>query len=83
MKWQLACCNIAQENEAGRVFVSAAETLLSSYRMNAMESSAFKILKEKMISRKTDLINAFELRDHSRSGNKLFTISQHIWLYTE
>ncbi|XP_017173970.1 serine/threonine-protein phosphatase with EF-hands 1 isoform X2 [Mus musculus] len=37
-------------------------------RMNAMESSAFKILKEKMISRKTDLINAFELRDHSRSG---------------
>ncbi|XP_031232599.1 serine/threonine-protein phosphatase with EF-hands 1 isoform X2 [Mastomys coucha] len=37
-------------------------------RVSAMECSAFKILKERMIARKTDLINAFELRDHSRSG---------------
>ncbi|NP_001030107.1 serine/threonine-protein phosphatase with EF-hands 1 isoform X2 [Rattus norvegicus] len=37
-------------------------------RVNAMEFSAFRILKERMIARKTDLINAFELRDHSRTG---------------
>ncbi|XP_055471707.1 serine/threonine-protein phosphatase with EF-hands 1 [Psammomys obesus] len=36
-------------------------------RVSAMEFSAFKTLKERMISRKTDLINAFQLRDHSRS----------------
>ncbi|XP_050996923.1 serine/threonine-protein phosphatase with EF-hands 1 [Acomys russatus] len=37
-------------------------------RVSAMESSALKILKEKMLSRKTDLISAFQLRDQSRSG---------------
>ncbi|XP_052026165.1 serine/threonine-protein phosphatase with EF-hands 1 [Apodemus sylvaticus] len=37
-------------------------------RVSAMEFSAFRILKERMIARKTDLINAFHLRDHSRSG---------------
>ncbi|CAO2624133.1 Serine/threonine-protein phosphatase with EF-hands 1 [Lemmus lemmus] len=37
-------------------------------RVSAMEFSAFKILKEKMLSRKTDLINAFQLRDYRRSG---------------
>ncbi|CAH6780189.1 Ppef1 [Phodopus roborovskii] len=37
-------------------------------RVSAMEFSAFKILKERMLSRKTDLINAFQLRDYSRSG---------------
>nr|XP_048296565.1 serine/threonine-protein phosphatase with EF-hands 1 isoform X2 [Myodes glareolus] len=37
-------------------------------RVSAMEFSAFKILKERMLSRKTDLINAFQLRDYRRSG---------------
>ncbi|XP_028729094.1 serine/threonine-protein phosphatase with EF-hands 1 [Peromyscus leucopus] len=37
-------------------------------RVNAMEFNAFKILKERMLSRKTDLINAFQLRDYGRSG---------------
>ncbi|XP_027288376.1 serine/threonine-protein phosphatase with EF-hands 1 [Cricetulus griseus] len=37
-------------------------------RVSAMEFSAFRILKERMLSRKTDLINAFQLRDYSRSG---------------
>uniref|UniRef100_A0A8C1A0F3 Serine/threonine-protein phosphatase n=1 Tax=Castor canadensis TaxID=51338 RepID=A0A8C1A0F3_CASCN len=36
--------------------------------VHAMESSAIMILKERMISRKTDLTHAFQLRDHSRSG---------------
>lgn len=33
-----------------------------------MESSAIRILKEKIISRKTDLTHAFQVRDHSKSG---------------
>ncbi|KAM4819064.1 serine/threonine-protein phosphatase with EF-hands 1 [Thomomys bottae] len=37
-------------------------------RVEVMESSAIRILKEKIISRKTDLVAAFQLRDHSRSG---------------
>lgn len=57
--------------------------LFSLHRVSAMEFSAFRILKERMLSRKTDLINAFQLRDYSRSGKKFFTISQHTWIYTE
>ncbi|KAM6144021.1 serine/threonine-protein phosphatase with EF-hands 1 [Erethizon dorsatum] len=37
-------------------------------RVNAMESSAIRILKERIISRKTDLTHAFQVRDHSKSG---------------
>ncbi|KAL1766529.1 serine serine/threonine-protein phosphatase with EF-hands 1 [Sigmodon hispidus] len=37
-------------------------------RVTAMEFSAFRILKERMLARKTDLINAFQLRDFSKSG---------------
>lgn len=37
-------------------------------RVSAMESTAIRILKEKIISRKTDLIHAFQLRDYSKSG---------------
>ncbi|XP_041498338.1 serine/threonine-protein phosphatase with EF-hands 1 [Microtus oregoni] len=37
-------------------------------RVSAMEFSAFKILKERMLSRKTDLISAFQLRDYGRTG---------------
>uniref|UniRef100_A0A2K5K5R4 Serine/threonine-protein phosphatase n=1 Tax=Colobus angolensis palliatus TaxID=336983 RepID=A0A2K5K5R4_COLAP len=33
-----------------------------------MENSAFKILKERMISRKSDLTRAFQLQDHRKSG---------------
>lgn len=36
-----------------------------------MESSAIRILKERMLSRKTDLIRAFQLQDRSKSGNKI------------
>ncbi|XP_006893889.1 PREDICTED: serine/threonine-protein phosphatase with EF-hands 1 [Elephantulus edwardii] len=37
-------------------------------RVSTFESSAIRILKEKIISRKTDLIHAFELHDRSKSG---------------
>ncbi|XP_012887599.1 PREDICTED: serine/threonine-protein phosphatase with EF-hands 1 isoform X3 [Dipodomys ordii] len=37
-------------------------------RVEVMEYSAIRILKERIIARKTDLIRAFQLRDHSRSG---------------
>uniref|UniRef100_A0A8C5JTQ6 Serine/threonine-protein phosphatase with EF-hands n=1 Tax=Jaculus jaculus TaxID=51337 RepID=A0A8C5JTQ6_JACJA len=37
-------------------------------RVATMENRAIKILKERMISQKTDLINAFQLRDHSKTG---------------
>ncbi|XP_073920328.1 serine/threonine-protein phosphatase with EF-hands 1-like isoform X2 [Castor canadensis] len=36
--------------------------------VHAMESSALRILKERMISQKTDLTHAFQLQDRSRSG---------------
>ncbi|XP_071069297.1 serine/threonine-protein phosphatase with EF-hands 1 [Dasypus novemcinctus] len=39
-----------------------------SQRVNAIESSAIRILKERIISRKSDLICAFELYDRSKSG---------------
>ncbi|MEJ1281318.1 protein phosphatase with EF hand calcium-binding domain 1 [Cricetulus griseus] len=44
------------------------EDFMMNLRVSAMEFSAFRILKERMLSRKTDLINAFQLRDYSRSG---------------
>ncbi|XP_066880163.1 serine/threonine-protein phosphatase with EF-hands 1 isoform X2 [Kogia breviceps] len=37
-------------------------------RVNAVESSAIRMLKERMISQKTDLIHVFQLEDHSKSG---------------
>ncbi|XP_021101024.1 serine/threonine-protein phosphatase with EF-hands 1 isoform X1 [Heterocephalus glaber] len=37
-------------------------------RVNVIESSAIRILKEKIISRKTDLTHTFQLRDYSKSG---------------
>ncbi|XP_057574227.1 serine/threonine-protein phosphatase with EF-hands 1 [Hippopotamus amphibius kiboko] len=37
-------------------------------RVNAIESSAIRMLKERMISRKTDLIHAFQLQDCNKSG---------------
>uniref|UniRef100_A0A2K6CDP2 Serine/threonine-protein phosphatase n=1 Tax=Macaca nemestrina TaxID=9545 RepID=A0A2K6CDP2_MACNE len=37
-------------------------------RVYTMESSAIKILKERVISRKSDLIRAFQLQDHRKSG---------------
>lgn len=38
------------------------------HRVNIMESSAIRMLKERIISRKTDLINAFQLQDCNKSG---------------
>ncbi|XP_032984320.1 serine/threonine-protein phosphatase with EF-hands 1-like isoform X1 [Rhinolophus ferrumequinum] len=37
-------------------------------RVTTIESSAIRILKERIISRKTDLINAFQLQDRKKSG---------------
>uniref|UniRef100_A0A2K5K5S8 Serine/threonine-protein phosphatase n=1 Tax=Colobus angolensis palliatus TaxID=336983 RepID=A0A2K5K5S8_COLAP len=37
-------------------------------KVYTMENSAFKILKERMISRKSDLTRAFQLQDHRKSG---------------
>ncbi|XP_073654879.1 serine/threonine-protein phosphatase with EF-hands 1 isoform X2 [Tursiops truncatus] len=37
-------------------------------RMNAVESRAIRMLKERMISQKTDLIRVFQLQDSSKSG---------------
>ncbi|XP_033057448.1 serine/threonine-protein phosphatase with EF-hands 1 isoform X3 [Trachypithecus francoisi] len=37
-------------------------------RVYTMESSAIKILKERVISRKSDLTRAFQLQDHRKSG---------------
>uniref|UniRef100_A0A8C9GIB2 Serine/threonine-protein phosphatase n=1 Tax=Piliocolobus tephrosceles TaxID=591936 RepID=A0A8C9GIB2_9PRIM len=37
-------------------------------RVYTVESSALKILKERMISRKSDLTHAFQLQDHRKSG---------------
>ncbi|XP_057394879.1 serine/threonine-protein phosphatase with EF-hands 1 isoform X5 [Balaenoptera acutorostrata] len=37
-------------------------------RVNALESSAIRMLKERMISQKTDLIRVFQLQDCSKSG---------------
>lgn len=37
-------------------------------RVTTIESSAIRILKERMISRKSDLIHAFQLQDRNKSG---------------
>ncbi|PNJ64558.1 serine/threonine-protein phosphatase with EF-hands 1 isoform X2 [Pongo pygmaeus] len=37
-------------------------------RVHTMENSAIKILRERVISRKSDLIRAFQLQDHRKSG---------------
>uniref|UniRef100_A0A8C9DJA8 Serine/threonine-protein phosphatase with EF-hands n=1 Tax=Prolemur simus TaxID=1328070 RepID=A0A8C9DJA8_PROSS len=37
-------------------------------RVNTMEINAFRMLKERIISRKTDLTHAFQLQDHKKSG---------------
>nr|KAF6436222.1 protein phosphatase with EF-hand domain 1 [Rousettus aegyptiacus] len=37
-------------------------------RVHTIETSAIRILKERMISRKSDLINAFQLQDCNKSG---------------
>ncbi|XP_004597559.1 serine/threonine-protein phosphatase with EF-hands 1 isoform X2 [Ochotona princeps] len=47
-------------------------------RVYTIESSAIKILKERIIGRKTDLIHAFQLQDHSRSGK----ISTTQWAFS-
>ncbi|KAM5196731.1 serine/threonine-protein phosphatase with EF-hands 1 isoform 1-T5 [Hipposideros larvatus] len=47
-------------------------------RVNNIESSAIRILKERMISRKTDLINAFQLQDRSKSGK----LSMSQWAFS-
>lgn len=47
-------------------------------RVNTIESSAIRILKERMISRKTDLINAFQLQDRNKSGK----LSMSQWAFS-
>lgn len=47
-------------------------------RVNSIESSAIRILKERVISRKTDLINAFQLQDRNKSGK--LSVSQ--WAFS-
>ncbi|XP_039103294.1 serine/threonine-protein phosphatase with EF-hands 1 isoform X1 [Hyaena hyaena] len=47
-------------------------------RVNAIESSAIRILRERIISRKTDLINAFHLQDRTKSGK----ISMSQWAFS-
>ncbi|XP_066106221.1 serine/threonine-protein phosphatase with EF-hands 1 [Saccopteryx bilineata] len=47
-------------------------------RVNTIESSAIRILKERIISRKTDLIHAFQLQDHNKSGK----ISMGQWAFS-
>ncbi|XP_075394690.1 serine/threonine-protein phosphatase with EF-hands 1 [Tenrec ecaudatus] len=37
-------------------------------RVNTIEGSAIRMLKERMIARKTDLVHAFEAHDHTKSG---------------
>nr|XP_054400360.1 serine/threonine-protein phosphatase with EF-hands 1 isoform X5 [Pongo abelii] len=39
-------------------------------RVHTMENSAIKILRERVISRKSDLIRAFQLQDHRKSGDR-------------
>nr|XP_015106220.1 serine/threonine-protein phosphatase with EF-hands 1 isoform X2 [Vicugna pacos] len=47
-------------------------------RVNAIESSAIRMLKERMISRKTDLIRAFQLQDRNKSGK----LSMSQWAFS-
>uniref|UniRef100_A0A667IET5 Serine/threonine-protein phosphatase n=1 Tax=Lynx canadensis TaxID=61383 RepID=A0A667IET5_LYNCA len=47
-------------------------------RVNAIESSAIRILRERIIARKTDLIHAFQLQDRSKSGK----LSMSQWAFS-
>ncbi|KAG8508848.1 Serine/threonine-protein phosphatase with EF-hands 1, partial [Galemys pyrenaicus] len=47
-------------------------------RVRIMESSAIRILKERMISRKTDLVCAFQLQDRNKSGK----LSMSQWAFS-
>ncbi|XP_004690136.1 PREDICTED: serine/threonine-protein phosphatase with EF-hands 1 [Condylura cristata] len=47
-------------------------------RVRIMESSAIRILKERMISRKTDLVYAFQLQDRNKSGK----LSMSQWAFS-
>nr|KAF6360516.1 protein phosphatase with EF-hand domain 1 [Myotis myotis] len=47
-------------------------------RVNTIESSAIRILKERMVSRKTDLIRSFQLQDRTKSGK----ISMGQWAFS-
>ncbi|XP_058297816.1 serine/threonine-protein phosphatase with EF-hands 1 [Hylobates moloch] len=42
--------------------------ILTAFLVHTMENSALKILRERVISRKSDLIRAFQLQDHRKSG---------------
>uniref|UniRef100_A0A8C9KLZ1 Serine/threonine-protein phosphatase n=1 Tax=Panthera tigris altaica TaxID=74533 RepID=A0A8C9KLZ1_PANTA len=47
-------------------------------RVNAIESSAIRILRERIIAQKTDLIHAFQLQDRSKSGK----LSMSQWAFS-
>lgn len=47
-------------------------------RVSTIESSAIRILKERIISRKTDLIHSFQLQDRTKSGK----ISMGQWAFS-
>ncbi|XP_060038668.1 serine/threonine-protein phosphatase with EF-hands 1 [Erinaceus europaeus] len=47
-------------------------------RVNIIESSAIRILKERVISRKTDLVRAFHLQDRNKSGK----LSMSQWAFS-
>ncbi|XP_037013395.2 serine/threonine-protein phosphatase with EF-hands 1 [Artibeus jamaicensis] len=47
-------------------------------RVHTIERSAIKILKERMIARKTDLINVFQLQDREKTGK----ISMGQWAFS-
>ncbi|KAK1347020.1 hypothetical protein QTO34_000881 [Cnephaeus nilssonii] len=47
-------------------------------RVNTIESSAIRILKERIVSRKTDLIHSFQLQDRTKSGK----ISMGQWAFS-
>lgn len=47
-------------------------------RVHTIERSAIKILRERMIARKTDLVNAFQLQDREKTGK----ISMGQWAFS-
>ncbi|XP_062939446.1 serine/threonine-protein phosphatase with EF-hands 1 isoform X3 [Cynocephalus volans] len=47
-------------------------------RVDAMECSAIRILRERIIARKTDLIRAFQLQDYTKSGK----LSKTQWAFS-
>ncbi|XP_012507130.1 PREDICTED: serine/threonine-protein phosphatase with EF-hands 1 [Propithecus coquereli] len=58
-------------------FQTTSETCLKPLceRMNILEINAIRVLKERIISQKTDLTHAFQLQDHGKSGK----LSQGQW----